>query len=351
MLREAFDFPTSGPRGPRAVLIGGLLVLLSGVLLNVPLAFIDPEAPLRPQAPLFGVLALSVVPVVLLRGYHLRVFRRVTTHVEPAAPGFGGVLGLLGDGLRSVLVALAYALPVALFGGLAAAGQFTAQLGLPATAETVIRNVAGVSLVLALFSFLAMAYLVPAALANLAYHGHLGAAFHLRRLVSGTLTEDYVVGWVGMLLLQAIAFPVVALLQVFVVGFFLQFVVAVAVRYVWARSAAAGLGLEPTVAPAPELPGPSPAIRRVDVTPAIRRVDPTTGGSRVEVTPAIRRVEPNPEPDTSVEPVIRPVEPTPAIRRVADTPDGADAETDATKKETHRDETTIDEWQFGEDRP
>ncbi|WP_435193934.1 DUF4013 domain-containing protein [Natronomonas sp. EA1] len=366
MLGAAFDFPTSGSRGPRSVLVGGLLVLVSALLLNVPLSFVDPEAPLRPQAIYLGVATLSVVPVVLLRGYHLRVFRQVTTHAEPEAPGFGGLVGLVGDGLRAVVVAVAYALPVAVFGGLAAAGQFTGELGLTPAVESVLRNVAGVSLVLALFSVLAAAYLLPAALANLAYHGRLGAAFHLRRLVSGTLTEDYVVGWVGALLLQTVAFPVAFALRVLVVGFFLQFIVAVAVRYVWAHAAADGLGLEPTVAPAPEPTEdstadrpdePVPAIRPVDPVPAIRPVDPVPAVRPVAPEPAIHRVAP--------EPAIRPVQPatdgTGAAEADADRADSGDSERSAdedadvdadeeTDEEESPPETTIDEWSFGEDR-
>lgn len=264
MLREALDYPTRPPRGGRAVLVGGSLVLLVGVLAAV--AALDTR--------LAPVALLAVPPWLLLRGYYVRVVRTTIGEEFPTPPGFGGVVGILRDGIAAVLVAVGYLLPgVAVLApfvyarvlGADPVGLLLGEGASPAVLGGVTAG-AGVVALFAVFALIAATYVVPVAVARYAYTGRLRAAFDLRTVASGAATEDYVVAWGVSLLLQVLVLPVAYLLRVLLIGFYLQFLVAVGVRYCYGQGVGAALGLEPVGASAP-------GTDRSELRPAVRPVE------------------------------------------------------------------------------
>lgn len=231
MLGAALDYPTSGPNGSTAVLVGGGLLLVS-----VPFAFFGLALP-----PLLGI---ALVCHLAVRGYYVRVLRRVAGDPEPDAPAFDGWGDLLVDGTKAVLVLLGYLLPALVLVVVAVGGQVTSAVQGPGAAFSTLRTLTGLTVLFLLLYLVGMAYVLPAAVTNFAYTGRLRAAFR-PDVLRGVLTEDYAVGWLLSVVLQAGALPFVLVFQALLVGFFLQFLVGVAVRYVWGRSFGAALGLEP----------------------------------------------------------------------------------------------------------
>lgn len=232
MLREALDYPTSGDHGSRAVLTGGGLLLLTAVAGGLGVV-------------LFPLLGVALVAQLAVRGYYVRALRRAVGRPGAEAPAFDEWGDLLVDGLKAVIVLVGYALPAVVLLVVAVGGQLASAVGSPGAALAAVRTLTGFSVLFLLLYTLAAAYLLPAAVVNMAYTGQLRDAFRLRTVVGGASTEDYAVGWVISLVVQLVALPVVVLLEFVLVGFLLQFLVGVAVRYIWGRSFGAALGLDP----------------------------------------------------------------------------------------------------------
>lgn len=181
MLREALSYPFRG--GEETLLVGVILAVSVGVLVRL------------------GVLAaVAVAPVVLLAGYALAVLR-TSAEGEDAPPEFSDFRALADDGLRAVVVSIVYLLVPGVVLAVTVGGAGPGG-GSPSFGATVFVYAAGT---VVLFVSLSFAYLLPAALAELARRGRLRAAFDpgpLRRIASD---GGYFVGWVSALAVAAIA--------------------------------------------------------------------------------------------------------------------------------------------------
>jgi len=214
MLSDAFDFPRSGDDWLPTILIGTVLSMLS----------------------------VLVLPAFVLQGYLVRVLRDAAAD-EPAAPSFTRWGELLVDGLKLLVVNVLYAVIVlvpmgvvlgviggvgALFGDSNAGALFATATGL-------------VFALLAVVIGLLVAYLVPAALANFAIEGRIGAAFDVGTIRRGAFTGEYATAWLLAIVVAVIGGLVGSLLSVILVGIFLLFYVQVMTYYLWGRGFAAGL--------------------------------------------------------------------------------------------------------------
>ena len=288
MFREALDYPTRPPVGARSVVAGGLLLLVVG-------SFVALAGLQVATAPL---ILLAVVPWLLVRGYYVRVVRTTIGRTEPVPPPFGRPRELLADGVRAVAISVAYLLPAAIvIGPLVAVSAAEADLGTllgevgiaPIYADVVI-VVAGVLAVVALLYLVGALYALPIAVANFAYTGRVAAAFERRTVFAGALSEDYAVAWAVSLLLQALLLPVAYLLRIVLVGFFLQFLVAMGVRYCYGQGYGTALGRPPV-----PLGVDHPAW--TDLTPAVRRPEGSGVATRADRVdgdvprPAVVRVD------------------------------------------------------------
>ena len=243
MLRAALSYPTRNPDGPRSVLIGGGLVFLASVFGATSLL----------EGPVSLVALVGVLPWLALRGYYVRVLRTSIGRDRPTPPPMADGGRLLRDGAVAVGISAAYLLPGAVvLGPLVYAravgtdvGTLYAEVGLPAVLAEAVLSATGFLALLAAMYLLGALYATPVAVARFAYEDRLGAAFELRRVVDGALTEDYAVAWAAALLLQVLLFPIAYVLRAAIVGFFFHFVVAVAVRYCYARGVGEGSDLEP----------------------------------------------------------------------------------------------------------
>lgn len=269
MFREALDYPTRPPHGGRSVIVGGLLLGVVAVLVAVG----------SQGLPYAAVVPLAVGPWLLVRGYYVRTLRAAIGHDDPRPPALDDFGRLLGDGVRAVAIAIAYILPaLVVLSPLVYARYYEADLatllttvGLPAGVAAGVLSAVGVIALFALMYLLGALYALPVAVTLFAHTGRLRAAFDLRTVISGATTEDYVVAWLVSLLLQVLLLPVAYLLRVLVVGFFLQLLVSVGVRYCYAQGVAAALDLEPVV-PVPTGEETSAAGVTDDPEPAVRRI-------------------------------------------------------------------------------
>lgn len=273
MLREALDFPTRG--GAKSLLAGGTLLLFAGFALAVAVAVTAPEeaARYRLTTPRIAValvaLAVFLVCRLLVRGYYVTVLGESAASPETNAPSFGSPRSLFLDGVKAEFVAVVYLLPAVALFLVAGGGNLATAIEDPTAAVETARTLASLAMLVGLFYVLGMVYVLPAAVTNFAYTGDVWAAFHVRTVVSGALSEDYAVGWVMATVLQALLLPFAYLLQGIVLGFFLRFFVDVAARHIFGRSfgAAAGFGprevAHPTVTPPSSPEAPSDEATRV----------------------------------------------------------------------------------------
>lgn len=246
MFREAIGYPTRPPQGGRSVIVGGLLLIVIAAFasltgLGVPYGFIA---------------AVGVLPWLLVRGYYVRIVRTTIGRTNPTPPRFDRVNRLLKDGLTAAGIAVAYLLPgavvivplvaVQLLG--TDAGSILPTGWAPDAVTITATSITGILAVLALMYTIGALYALPVAVARFAHSGKPGAAFELRTVISGAVTEDYAIAWGVSLLLQVTLLPIAYLLRIFVIGFFFHFVVAMGVRYCYGQGVGLALDLEPVTA-------------------------------------------------------------------------------------------------------
>jgi hypothetical protein len=218
MLGDALQFPRSGDDWLPTVIIGGVLSIL-------------------------GVL---ILPALVIQGYLVRVLR-AGARDNATVPSFTEWGRLLVDGLKILLVSLGYGLAVVvplvvLSVVLAVTNGLGAEAGGPGLLAGLIGLGVGIAFVLL---SVAVGYVVPAAMANFAIQGRLGAAFDVGTVAQGAFTVEYAIAWLLGLLVAVVGGLLGAVLSALVVGIFLLFYVQVSVYYLWGRGFAAGLGHEP----------------------------------------------------------------------------------------------------------
>jgi hypothetical protein len=254
VLREALNYPPSGKHGSRAVFVGGLFFVVLTVV-GVASWYLlagDPPVALVPVGVvtlwLFSEkisVALVVVVIfflsihIVFRGYYVAVLRASTGVTDPVAPPFRSVQ-LVIDGIKSAAILIAYFVPSVVLGGF---GLFIRQLSGSGSVGTVINTIGAFTFLIGLFAFIAGAYLVPAATTLFARRNSLRAAFEFSTVYACIFTEDYAVGWLLSTLMLIVFTPIVILLQLVFVGFFLRFYLRVSVQHVYASAVTSALDL------------------------------------------------------------------------------------------------------------
>lgn len=219
MLSDALRYPVDSDGWVRTILIGGLLSLLS----------------------------VLVLPAFFQQGYYVRVLRGVTNG-DPTPPKFDEWLELLIDGLKLFVVNIVVALVV--FAVLAVVGIMFGTGSLLLDAATADPGAASPGLFGALGALgtlvfvgatILIGYVAPGMFANFARKDSIGAAFDLSTVISGTMTEEYLVGWVLAVVVGLVLGFVASLLSLLIVGIFGLFYVQVATYYLFGRGFVEGL--------------------------------------------------------------------------------------------------------------
>ena len=278
MLRAALATPLRSDDAAGTLVIGTFLTLL-GSAITVGLAAGALAVPIATPL-LVAAAPVVLAPAFVARGYHLRVVAEgIEATTADGAPPFIGWGELYRDGIRSVLLSVAYLLPlVVALAGVGVAGAFV-ELGRVDPASTIAPSsapapaagaVGGFVAVASLAYLVAFAYLRPAALAVLAATGRLRDA--LRPTVVGRVafSGSYAVAWalaaVTLLTGYVVAIPLVPLL----VGFGVVFVARVAAHVLYGRGASGAIAravssgiLDDAIDPVPDR-GPGDPTRRSD---------------------------------------------------------------------------------------
>lgn len=204
-LDDAITYPTESDDWILTVLLGGLL----------------------------SILSFLVVPAVLVYGYLLRTIRSNLAG-EPAPPTFGDWGELFVDGLRVFVVLLAYML-VPLVVGIVTVGGSIAALATGSDAGAAA-GIGGL-LVGGLVAFvlaLAFGYLAVVGLVNLAREGDLGAAFDFGTIRSVAFDADFAVPWLASMGVFFAVGVVGAIPLIGLVAVFLNFYAAIVAAKLWA---------------------------------------------------------------------------------------------------------------------
>lgn len=230
MIEEAIAYPRAGDDAAKTILIGGVLALLS----------------------------VLVIPALLLLGYLVRVLRSAEAG-EEVPPEFEDWTDLFVDGVKAFVVVFVYSLLPWLVLAVTAGGTIA---GLAGPGELQPGAIAGAMLGLAVGGILWLLafYVIPAALASFAEQDRIGAAFSTSVLGDVLTDSRYAVGWLLALVLFVAGGVVVGLLNVvpllgFVVGAFVNFYVGVAAFYLYGQAFA-----EATTPGAPPESASQPAV-------------------------------------------------------------------------------------------
>ena len=216
MLSDALRYPLEGDGWLRTILVGGLLTILS----------------------------VLVLPWFFLQGYYVRVLHGVTND-DPMPPKFTDWVDLLVDGLKlfvlnilvtAVLVLIQVAVAVAM--GTGSTFAETPPAADPGAAGGVL---GAVGLVVFFGAILVIGYVVPAMLANFGREDSLTAAFDVSTVLSGALTREYLIAWVLAVVVGLVLGFVATLLSLLIVGIFGLFYVQIVTYYLFGRGFAAGL--------------------------------------------------------------------------------------------------------------
>ena len=198
MLSDALYYPSRGEQSGITIILGGVLSLLSFLL----------------------------VPIFFVFGYYVHVLA-TTANGEDEPPQFDdwGSLGV--SGLIALLVTVAYyLLPVLVFVGLGGLGALTGDSGVAFTGLAVALVVAGVL-------WVALTYVYPAALTNFATTGRASAAFAFGDIKDVVLSGGYLGAWVVGFAIFAGGFVVLGVLSLIpilgtLVGLFVNFYIQTA---------------------------------------------------------------------------------------------------------------------------
>jgi hypothetical protein len=208
MLGDALAFPTRSSDWIGTALVGALLTL-GGLL---------------------------ILPAVVVQGYMVRVMAAAARGDD--APSFTDWGGLFVDGLKLLVVALVYGL-VAFVPMVAVA--VVLGTGAALAGSEAIAGIAGLGgLAFGGLGLLAVAYLVPAAAANLAIEGRLGAAFALGTVLRGALSLRYALAWLAAAVVSLVGSLVGTPLVLVLVGFVVLFYAQVVTFYLYGRGFAEG---------------------------------------------------------------------------------------------------------------
>lgn len=229
MLREAVAFPHTRDGSTRDLLLGGVLVLISPLLL----------------------------PGLLLLGYLLRVMD-AAARGRDTAPPLNAWERLLVDGFRGAVVALVWGvLPLLVFvAGSLLWSMFVLPLRLGPTGGSVdtaaltpqqlgvTAAVVGALLVFAVVCWLHL----PAALVAVGTQGRLGAGFQTGALWTVVNTRQYVGGVLLAAVVGAVGAVLATLLTPILIGLAVQFYVQIVVSYIVGRAVggAAVTAIRPT---------------------------------------------------------------------------------------------------------
>ncbi|MDQ2053917.1 MULTISPECIES: DUF4013 domain-containing protein [Halobellus] len=188
---------------------------------------------------ILSLLGVLIVPTLLVLGYLVRVVRG-TMHGEEQPPVFDEWGDLFTDGLKAFVVVFVYGLiPGIIAAVVVGGGIFSFVVGGGSdSAGLVGLGMAGILLgsLLALVLSLLAAYVVPAAISNLAQTDQLGSAFSISELrpvlTSGTYATAWVYGFALIIAASLVAgalnvIPLLGLLA----GGFLGFYAAVSAYY------------------------------------------------------------------------------------------------------------------------
>jgi hypothetical protein len=227
MFSDALSFPRRGDDWLSTLLVGGILTLL-------------------------GVF---VLPALVVQGYLVRVLDYAARR-ERTPPSFTQWGVLLVDGLKLFVVTLVYGLFLIVPFVLVFASLVIVVPGAPVPVEsngavpteppasvgggTGLLIFLGLVAVVGLLAVL-VAYVLPAAVANFAIEGRLGAAFDVRTVFAGAFTTDYAVAWLLALVVGVVGGLVGSALTAVAVGVFVLFYVQVVLYYLVGRGFATGL--------------------------------------------------------------------------------------------------------------
>ncbi|MFO7926978.1 MAG: DUF4013 domain-containing protein [Halobacteriota archaeon] len=293
MFREALGYPTRPTEGGRSVILGGLTLIVVA-------AFVSLTGLGRPYAYL---AALGVLPWLLVRGYYVRIVRTTIGRDRPTPPRFDDARRLLKDGASAAFIAAVYLLPgLVVLGPLIALqvfgtdiATFLSDQSVSETLSVAVVSVVGVIAIGALMTLIGALYVLPVAVARFAHTEDIWAAFEFRTVISGAATEDYAIAWGVSFVLQALLLPIAFVFRIFLLGFFLQFLVASGVRYCYGQGVGAALGLGPVPA-SHERSDPKgwnlrPAVTKVGSSNSDERVIERTGDRDERPEPAITRID------------------------------------------------------------
>jgi hypothetical protein len=219
MLSDALRYPVAGDGWLRTILIGGLLTILSSL----------------------------VLPVFLVQGYTVRVLRGVAND-DPDPPAFDEWVDLFVDGVKlfvvSLLVAIAVFAVLALVGVVFGGGSLLLGGATEPGADGPMAVLGLLGFVVFLGAALLIGYVAPAMFANFAREDSIAAAFDASTVLSGALTAEYLVAWLLAVVVGLVLGTVASLLSVLVVGIFGLFYVQVVIYYLFGRGFVEGLAAD-----------------------------------------------------------------------------------------------------------
>ena len=235
MVEDALKYPFHGDRTLDTFAVGGVLGLATLLLLRV-------AASLYPTWPTLVAVAFAAVPATALFGYLLRV-GDATVRGDESVPGFGSPRELFGSGLRAWAVAAVYlGLPLLI---LLVTMQGVLGSGVGHDAGTAQRTALLVGSTVSLFLALAIAYVFPAALLNVARGGGPFASLDPRRVRPLLSSGAYFAAWMAAFVAGVLAwgrtlaalrsYSVVGVLAVFA-AFYCHLVAARYVGLAYARA-------------------------------------------------------------------------------------------------------------------
>lgn len=204
VIREALAYPKSGDDWLKTVGIGGTLMF-------------------------FGFL---IIPFVFVLGYFVRVFRS-GAYSEHVQPRFDDWTRLFVDGVKllSILVVYGFVGNIPLF-------------ALDAGIEPGVGILGTIWLAVTFAVMFFVTYISPAVVTNFSVEESVVAAFHLRTIVAGAFTTDYLTAVVSGMVIYLLLGLIAMVLSFVLVGIFVFFYMLVAIFYLFGRGSGRAMNID-----------------------------------------------------------------------------------------------------------
>lgn len=235
MISDSLTYPIEGENTAEILIIGGILSLLSGLLIGA-ISFLGALT----LGIGFVLLPIAFIPTLGIVGYYVRILKS-TVEGQDEPPAFDDLGMAFKDGLFATAIGFVYYLiPIILISITTVFGGFLGGSLGSDTGGMLGGTIIFVGFGLATILTIALTYIYPAALTRYAVLDNVGAAFSFSELSDTILGMDYLVAWLFGFIILSVGFFIAGAISLIP---FIGWIIGPVIQFLFAMMAYRAFGL------------------------------------------------------------------------------------------------------------